>query len=290
MFCHFIAHETYFPCLTIAFSSWAKCLYDKPSEVVYDAWKFHGKPGISYTAKDQCEILLRDRDAYPFKSGQESKICENLHCRTPNRSGFFFAGPALPGTECGSGFWCDGGECVHKDISSLTTTTRRIFYAAQATTTTATTHQPTFSPWTNEKCKSECLKASKGVQLASRTCGNDAVCDGSQTNLKICDDKKLCPVRKTVVEYGTQKCREFSRRLVNVDSKGLGLQAFYEPLRLWMPCTIFCKHKNNTSYFTPRIELNKLGIDGYFPDGTWCHREGSVDYYCLYHHCLPEVS
>lgn len=266
--------------------SWAKCLFDRPSDINHDAWKFHGKPGLSYTAKDQCEILLRDRDAYPFKNGQESKICENLHCRTPNRSGFYFAGPPLPGTECGSGMWCDAGECVQKNLNSLTTTKRTV--NTKPFTTTAT-QKPTLSPWSKGLCKSECLKAGKGVKESTRTCGQGSKCDGLSSNLELCDDRRLCHTRKTVVEFGTQKCREFSRRLNNVDSKGLGLQAYYEPLNLWMPCTIFCKHRNSTSYFTPRVELNKLGIDGYFPDGTWCHREGSVDYYCLYHHCLPEV-
>ncbi|KAL7042361.1 hypothetical protein ACKWTF_001110 [Chironomus riparius] len=292
---------------------WAKCLFDTPSVTKYDAWKHHGKPGISYTAKDQCEILLRDRDAIPFINGQESTLCENLHCRTPNRSGFYFAGPALPGTDCGKGKWCDGGQCVTKNLNSLTSTTSRSTTKATKATTSVTTQKPAYKPTTKpvskptikstvkpaseptpipymtNNCKSPCLKASKGVQPAIKSCIKGSKCDGTLINLEICDDRKLCSARKTVVEYGTQKCREFSRKLNNVDSKGLGLQAYYEPLRLWMPCTIFCKHKNNTSYFTPRVELNKLGIDGYFPDGTWCHREGNVDYYCLHHHCLPQV-
>lgn len=28
-------------------------------------------------------------------------ICENLQCETPNRPGYYFAGPALEGTTCG---------------------------------------------------------------------------------------------------------------------------------------------------------------------------------------------
>lgn len=218
-----------------------------------------------------------------------------MHCRTPNRSGFYFAGPALSGTDCGKGKWCDGGQCVNKNLNSLTTTTRRSTTKGTKATTSVTTKKPTSEvsvkpiPYMTDNCKSACLKASKGVQPITRSCIKGSICDDNFLNLEVCDDKKICPTRKTVVEFGTQKCREFSRKLNNVDSKGLGLQAYYEPLKLWMPCTIFCKHKNNTSYFTPRVELNNLGIDGYFPDGTWCHREGNVDYYCLHHHCLPQV-
>jgi thrombospondin motif-containing protein 18 len=277
------------------FSTWAKCLFDKPSipSPDYDPWKFNGKPGVSYTAKDQCEILLRDRDAYPFFNAQQSAICENLHCRTPNRSGFFFAGPALAGTDCGHGSWCDGGVCVRRTSTSKKPTMR-------TTTTTTTTTAPstttdseqfsTWSSWSRQKCQSDCLKYSKGTQVITRTCTAGASCEGLSSSVELCDDRFICLKRTSVVEHGTQRCRDFSRRLNNVDTKGLGLQASYDPIRIWMPCAIFCKHTNSTSYITPRVELNKLGIDAYFPDGTWCNREGNVDFFCLKHHCLPEVS
>lgn len=60
--------------------------------------------------------------------------------------------------------------------------------------------------------------------------------------------------------------------------------------RLWMACSIFCKRKDTGAFYTPRMELNDLGVDPYFPDGTLCHTEGKKKYYCLQHHCLPEVS
>lgn len=31
-----------------------------------------------------------------------------------------------------------------------------------------------------------------------------------------------------------------------------------------------------------------MGVDPYFPDGTWCHADESQNFYCLQHHCLPE--
>ena len=59
--------------------------------------------------------------------------------------------------------------------------------------------------------------------------------------------------------------------------------------RLWMACAVFCRRKDTGSFYTPRVELNDLGADPYFPDGTWCHKDGNKQYYCLHHHCLPEV-
>lgn len=56
-----------------------------------------------------------------------------------------------------------------------------------------------------------------------------------------------------------------------------------------MGCAIFCKRGDSGTFYTPRIELNDLGISPYFPDGTLCHRDGNQNYYCMHHHCLPEV-
>lgn len=178
-------------------SSWAKCLYDRPrpldTPTELDAWKYNGYPGLSYTAKDQCEILLRNHDATPFVNGDFSQVCENLHCRVPNRPGFFFAGPALSGTSCGNGKWCDGGTCQFKK---------------HLVTTTSTTSRPTQAYGI---CKSECFKYGKGVQKTER---NDKT---NTETINICDDSKICKTRKTVVAYGTQKCKEFSRKVPEID-------------------------------------------------------------------------
>lgn len=55
-----------------------------------------------------------------------------------------------------------------------------------------------------------------------------------------------------------------------------------------MACAIFCRRKDIAAYYAPRVELNDLGLDPYFPDGTWCHTEEGQDYFCRQHHCLPE--
>jgi len=256
-------------------------LFDKPSaaDVEHDAWKFGGYPGVTYKAKDQCEILLRDKDSFAFVHGSMASICQNLHCRTPNESGFFFAGPALQGTECGSGKWCEGGSCVKK--TKLTTTTER--------------PKPSWSPWRPSACRSSCLEDSRGHQTNQRTCNDvdsddDMTCDGHSYTISLCDDKKLCAKRKSIIDYGTEKCKAFSEKIPQLDPEAAGLQAPHDSLRLWMGCAVFCRHKASRSYYSPRFELNQLRINPYFPDGTLCHRQDNENFYCLQHHCLPEVS
>lgn len=68
----------------------------------------------------------------------------------------------------------------------------------------------------------------------------------------------------------------------------MGLQASHEPDQPWMACAIFCRRRDIAAYYSPRVELNDLGLDPYLPDGTWCHAEDGQDYYCRQHHCLPE--
>lgn len=82
---------------------WAECLTDAPNkyEKELDHTQFLNTPGQFYTAKKQCEILLRDKDAIVLPSQKLDQICHNLQCKTPHRSGFYHAGPALDGTVCG---------------------------------------------------------------------------------------------------------------------------------------------------------------------------------------------
>jgi hypothetical protein len=87
----------------VAKLGWAKCLQDsaRPQKNL-DHSRFLDSPGQIYTAKRQCEILLRDKDAVMSPNQQLSTICYNLQCKTPHRSGYYFAGPALDGTKCGN--------------------------------------------------------------------------------------------------------------------------------------------------------------------------------------------
>ncbi|XP_059608052.1 A disintegrin and metalloproteinase with thrombospondin motifs adt-1-like [Phlebotomus argentipes] len=252
----------------------ATCLRDKPDSVPEenDAWMFGGVPGRSWTARQQCQLLLLDQDALATES---ASMCRNLHCRTPHRSGFYFAGPALEGTECERGKSCQGGECVPARAS-------------------LPIREGGWSAWQLEKCSSGCIEKSRGFQAGKRQCTNppplntDRGCDGHSFAVDLCPDDRLCRRRRSAVDFATVKCREFSRKLPELDRKAPGMQAPHESNRLWMSCAIFCKRRDTGAYYTPRLELNDLGIDPYFPDGTWCHREGGEEYFCRQHHCLPE--
>lgn len=102
--------------------------------------------------------------------------------------------------------------------------------------------------------------------------------------MKRCAKKRINP---TV--YASNKCKQFSKIVPELDPIGKGFQSPHEEGRIWMGCAIFCKRANSNSYYTPRFELNDLGVSPYFPDGTWCHKDGSdMNYYCMHHHCLPE--
>lgn len=93
----------------------------------------------------------------------------------------------------------------------------------------------------------------------------------------------------TAANYASIKCREFSVLIPELDGMATGIQASHEE-RLWVSCAIFCKRKDISVYYSPRLELNDFGggMEAYFPDGTFCHNDGTQDYFCLHHHCLPE--
>lgn len=75
------------------------CLLDarNRSEPSFDHSRYRDLPGREWTAKRQCELLLRDKDANAVTLYQ---ACQSLQCETPRRSGYYFAGPALDGIIC----------------------------------------------------------------------------------------------------------------------------------------------------------------------------------------------
>ncbi|XP_054279116.1 uncharacterized protein LOC128997502 [Macrosteles quadrilineatus] len=115
-------------------------------------------------------------------------------------------------------------------------------------------------------------------------------CEGPSFDVELCKDDKVCKKTKRIkpADYARKKCEEFSKTLSILDPLGSGLQAPHEEGRLWVACAIFCRRKDNGSYYSPRLDLNDLGSDPYFPDGTWCHHNGKHNYYCMNHHCRPE--
>ncbi|XP_053673869.1 A disintegrin and metalloproteinase with thrombospondin motifs adt-2-like [Anopheles nili] len=258
--------------------NWAGCLFETDSKNVaeYDTSKFYGHPGQAWTAKKQCEVLLTDKDAI-LASTEMPAMCQNLRCRTPHRTGFYFAGPALEGTDCGDSKWCKGGSCVKQKKKPTNTVPGG------------------WSEWMDEDCVSGCLERSKGYRRRTRSCDNpppvntDQGCEGAALDIAICDDVKLCRSNREPIQfYASQRCREFSQLLPRLDPEGRGIQGPYDSKRLWMSCAIYCKRADNDAYYAPRFDLNDLGVDSYFPDGTLCHQETGTNYYCQQHHCLPE--
>ncbi|EDS32641.1 conserved hypothetical protein [Culex quinquefasciatus] len=259
--------------------AWADCLFDSPTKTQkeLDAWKFNGYPGQVFTSKRQCEILLVDKDAIAAPTSGLERICENLQCRTPHRTGFYFAGPALEGTDCGDSKWCIGGSCAKQKKKPLNVV------------------KGGWGEWVTEDCNSGCLERSRGFQQRTRHCDSpkpvntDAGCEGSAYDVVVCDDEQLCRDKRQPIEiYANIRCKEFSKLLSRLDPAGRGLQGPYDGHRLWMSCAIYCKRADSDAYYAPRFDLNDLGVDSYFPDGTRCHSDGTTNYYCQQHHCLPE--
>ncbi|XP_030758817.1 A disintegrin and metalloproteinase with thrombospondin motifs 5-like, partial [Sitophilus oryzae] len=160
--------------------SWAKCLKDSSKPVrSRDHSRFLDVPGRIYTAKKQCEVLLRDKDAVIAPSQQLSEICYNLQCKTPHRSGFYFAGPALDGTPCGSGKYCYGGHCSSRQLPKPVQVT-----------------PGGWSSWMKSSCSSGCLSNAKGIQMSTRECNNpppkntDQGCEGTNRQFNFCKDDK----------------------------------------------------------------------------------------------------
>ncbi|XP_052864441.1 A disintegrin and metalloproteinase with thrombospondin motifs adt-2-like [Anopheles cruzii] len=262
----------------IAQLNWAACLFESNSKAApeYDTSKYYGHPGQVWTAKKQCEVLLTDADAI-LASSDLLAICQNTRCRTPHRTGFYFAGPALEGTDCGDSKWCKGGQCVKQKKKP------------------ANAVPGGWSEWNDEDCNSGCLQQSKGFRQRTRRCDNpppintDQGCEGAAFDVAVCDDRPVCGVnREPVPFYASRRCREFSKLLSRLDPIGRGIQGPYDSKRLWMSCAIYCKRADSDAYYAPRFDLNDLGVDSYFPDGTLCYQDAGTNYYCQQHHCLPE--
>lgn len=149
-----------------------------------------------------------------------------------------------------------------------------------------------WSAWRESDCQSGCIRGSLGFSERRRSClGLDSQCQGASLQVSLCKDAQLCRERKrlSATEHASLRCLEFSARGVQaIDGSAGGLQAEHEPERPWMGCALFCKHKDIASFYWPRDELLRLGLEPYFPDGTWCHRHDGREYFCRMHHCLPE--
>lgn len=252
------------------------CLSDDqevPGDRIDHVTRYGNLPGREWTAKRQCEILLRDKDATIVSL---ENACQALRCKTPHRTGYFYAGPALEGTLCGRGSECRGGECLSIAVKP------------------PNLPKPPSNEADGKKewCKSGCIAGSKGIRTRRRQ--NCPSCTEESPNdrpIELCEDDRICAGEKrlTVTDFAAKRCKFYAQSLPEIDRNGGGLQAPHETLRPWLACTVFCRRTDIASFYTPRIPLHELGLDPYFPDGTWCHRDQrDRNYFCLRHHCLPD--
>nr|XP_012224495.1 PREDICTED: A disintegrin and metalloproteinase with thrombospondin motifs 2-like [Linepithema humile] len=255
------------------------CLQDHVSfendAYIFNNLRYHNLPGREWTAKAQCELFLRDKNANVVTLYD---ICQTLQCETRHKNTYYFTGPALAGTHCALGMECHGGECVSVIEPPY------IFKYCE---------DDNWSEWKEDSCKnSYCLEGSKGVRDKRRFCKhqNDktANCIGPYYDVVLCDDSSLCSQkRKTIAEFTTMKCTEFSHVMSELELKP-GWQAPHEVNKPWIACTIHCVRKDVPTFYAPRWEMLNFGNNPYFPDGTLCHKTRGQNYYCRQHHCLPQ--
>ncbi|XP_012232663.2 A disintegrin and metalloproteinase with thrombospondin motifs adt-2-like isoform X1 [Linepithema humile] len=260
-----------------------ECLRDNTrlenlADVALDHSRYHDLPGRKWTAKAQCELFFRDNDANVVTL---LDICKTLECETPNKSKSYFTGSALEGTHCALGKECRGGDCLP---------------VIEPPYNFKFCEKDRWSEWEEDSCKSSCLEKSKGVLAKRRLCKHQingyikrtTNCAGPYYDMVLCDDSLLCTEkRKTIHEFATMKCTEVKDIMSQLDTQP-GWQIAHEVDRPWIACTISCFLKNNSTPYTPRLEMLNFGDDPYFPDGTWCHNENGQNYYCRKHYCLPE--
>ncbi|CAH2050237.1 unnamed protein product, partial [Iphiclides podalirius] len=210
---------------------WATCLMDGgdddeevPHELRHE--RFGGAPGVVWDSKKQCEVLLRDKDAAPVSApsgagdaGEGEGTCAQLVCRSPHRLGFYYAGPALPGTPCGLRKWCQGGECVAAEP------------AGAEQTPAPSGPGEAWGGWRGGACRSGCTVRARGAQERRRTCATGSVCEGAAYDVTLCDDTKVCGKKKRVGpnEFAARRCGEYAASLPALDARGGGLQAPHDP-------------------------------------------------------------
>ncbi|XP_012221049.1 A disintegrin and metalloproteinase with thrombospondin motifs adt-2-like [Linepithema humile] len=261
-----------------------KCLRDgsKNLENAYDHnTQYQNLPGRQWSAKAQCEIFFHDEDANVVSL---LDVCKTIQCETLHDNLNFFTGPALEGTYCAPGKECRGGECVPVIEPPY------IFKDCE---------EDKWSEWKESTCQSSCFKKSKGVRIRRRSCKHrsrrTASCKGPYYDVVLCNDTLLCTQkRKRINLFTTTKCTQLNSyaKLNNINLRiKLKIepkwQAAHDVEKPWIACIIHCP-EIEFSTGDVHLEMIRIGVDPYFPDGTWCHKKDGQNFYCRQHYCVPE--
>jgi len=267
-----------------------ECLTNKPSpmenvnQFQVNHNEYHHYPGGEWDKNQQCQNLMFDKDAVCDHHDEDPTICYSMKCRSPNRRGYYRSGPALEGTNCGHNKICHMGECVENEISPGE------YLACQ------------WSEWTSEPCQSGCIKGSRGfvkktrhriTRKAKLSKGPKQTCKGKTTEIELCD--KNCGKAWLSSDYAKDQCTKYLEVDPSLKSsiQKLGLQPDHDGDRPDVACTVHCKRKGGGrgEWHSLVYELgNRDDVDVYFPDGSFCHRDGSTDYFCREHKCVSSDS
>ena len=253
-----------------------KCLDNKPGEMsaVEDHNMFHNNPGQLWDADSQCQLLMFTTEARMDHGAHNlEEICHSLKCRAAGLRGYYRAGPALEGTPCGSDKVCSSGRCVPNTISPGVTSAAH------------------WSEWSTSACQSGCIVRSKGYKVKTRTCNKqtpvtiDSTCPG-QSKDALVGCSASCPTTKTSQDYTEEMCTKFIAAEPSLKTKinPYGEQTRHSTDRPELACQVHCQKREGSQMYAPVAELQEReDVSVYYPEGTFCHQEGSVEYYCRSH-------
>lgn len=112
----------------------------------------------------------------------------------------------------------------------------------------------------------------------------DQECSGPEKWVELCDDSHLCGTRscysgrRSRSQAATLMCEKMTPQVTEAIEGKPAKHSFDRP---WQACSVYCKVEGSEEWFSPR--------GAHFPDGTWCHNDGSQDYFCRNNKCLPRT-
>ncbi|XP_043218025.1 A disintegrin and metalloproteinase with thrombospondin motifs 7-like [Amphibalanus amphitrite] len=234
----------------------------------------------------QCQLQLGDPLA---TSGTDPDPCRRLTCQTAavrairdslldaadleRYSDLLSPGPALEGSVCGSRSVCRAGRCA-PCVGPC---------AAQ---------EGSWSGWEPlGGCLSPCYPGSLGVQTFTRRCvGADpsraAHCAAGPTVRRV-----LCAPRCPRLRHWVWDARRVCRRS---DPAAEPLRVRHDAARPAAACAVRCrKDADGGQLFWWPTEVffgtDASGDGPFLPDGTLCHRDDGVNFYCVEHRCTPQT-